>query len=61
MDNSVPIAQAQTVFDNANEPKYLWINKGSHLSTLQDYIKLFNKYFIQKIINYSRTSLHQQN
>ena len=46
-DTSVPFAQGETVFNNASEPKELWIFNGEHLEAA---IK-FSELFIQKVNN----------
>lgn len=46
-DTSVPFAQGDTVFNNAQEPKELWIFEGKHLESATKYPQIF----IQKINN----------
>lgn len=44
-DSSVPFSQGKTVYDNASEPKELWVYKGKHLTSASN----LTDEFIQKI------------
>lgn len=53
-DKTVPYSQAEKVFNNALEPKELWIYEGEHLEGAIKYPELF----IQKINNILNSSLN---
>ena len=48
-DESVPFEQGLLVYNNANQPKKMWVYKGKHLESVIKYKELF----IQKINNFT--------
>lgn len=51
-DKSVPFSQGETVYNNASEPKELWVFEGEHLESAIKYPELF----IQKINSITNSS-----
>jgi uncharacterized protein len=50
-DSSIPFEQGKKVFENANEPKFLWVYEGDHLEAPIKHPEKFLNYFNKAITN----------